>query len=85
MYESPYGVRGMAGNMVCWCADVYRPEGPAPAGQQMLSTEDQLTFRSYRGGGWLSIGSNLRVSSRNGYAPSERNHMMGLRLARDAR
>ena len=30
--ESPYGVRGLAGNIVEWCADEYRREGPPIAG-----------------------------------------------------
>ncbi len=84
---SPYGVRGMAGNMMDWCADVWRPEGPPTDGQRVLPTEDHsgASYRVRRGGSWSNAGSDLRASNRGRSGPSSCGNGLGFRLARSIR
>jgi serine/threonine-protein kinase len=85
--ESPYGVRGMAGNMEDWCADAWRDEGPQTDGRCVVREEalDGASNRVFRGGGWYHAGSELRASYRNRGAPSSRSGHRGFRLARSIR
>jgi serine/threonine-protein kinase len=83
---SPYGVRGMAGNMMDWCADVYRSEGLPTDGQRVLPAEDHSGAASQvgRGGSWGSTASFLRTSFHFMVSPSFRSLFQGFRLSRAA-
>ena len=85
--ESPYGLRGMAGNMSDWCVDVYRESGPSvgPLGRVTPGAvadgvEGELVVR--RGGSWDSTASRLVLSKRNGDKPVFRSFFLSFRLAR---
>ncbi len=84
--ESPYGVRGMAGNAVEWCSDVFSPA--MPPSQQRVALWNAPPFsaenahRACRGGSWYNAESDLRVSKRNHRAPTFRGADLGLRLMR---
>jgi eukaryotic-like serine/threonine-protein kinase len=86
MDVSPYGVRGMAGNMRDWTATVYRKEGPPLLDgleQQVDSASEEKTFsRVYRGGCWNFVSRFSRVSFRGYIQPDGRNPSLGFRLAR---
>ncbi len=84
--ESPYGVRGVAGNMRQWCGDVYRREGPPldeGRVQHQLSWEtDSLAHRSNRGGMWMGREQYSRLASRRSYSPDTRTPYLGFRIVR---
>jgi formylglycine-generating enzyme required for sulfatase activity/tRNA A-37 threonylcarbamoyl transferase component Bud32 len=72
--ESPYGVRGMAGNVADWCANLWqRDEIGAVAGEGM---------RACRGGWWVGSPDNARVAMRNRDVPEFRDAILGFRLVR---
>ena len=86
---SPYGVRGMGGNMSDWCADRWAADGPTVGHQGRVSTvpeehepSEETTSRVRRGGGWVSFPRNIRVAARWGDAASSRYLYTGFRLAR---
>ncbi|MCB9746136.1 MAG: SUMF1/EgtB/PvdO family nonheme iron enzyme [Alphaproteobacteria bacterium] len=80
---SPYGVRGMAGNVRDWCADNWREEGPAVEGERVLRPplEPELgELRVYRGGYWDGPARDARAASRFRYRPLHRSPSLGVRL-----
>ncbi len=83
--ESPYGVRGMGGNVRDWCADVFHREGPlTPDGQATIrvSTDGQA-LRVDRGGCWAEVGTEGAATSRREATPTDgRAPWIGFRLAR---
>ena len=66
--ESPYGVRGMAGNVREWTAD----ELPGRNGVQAV----------LKGGGYLDVAAAGRVAGRTCLSPDHRDGMTGFRLVR---
>lgn len=75
--ESPYGVRGMCGNVSDWCLDPFSPEGPAVHdGRATLpehaTASHDTTRRAYRGGAWFGSEAGARLASRNGVDASFR-------------
>ena len=83
--ESPYGVRGLAGNVKDWCGDLWTDEGtpddhglprpePPPAGQPGP--------RPLRGGHFAAIDTLLRSSMRVNTSSEARFERIGFRLAR---
>jgi formylglycine-generating enzyme required for sulfatase activity len=67
--ESPYGVRGMCGNMRDWTSTDTTLAG-APA-------------RVDRGGAWFDVEGNIRCANRRVNLPELRGTYLGFRLARD--
>ncbi len=61
------GLYDMHGNVWQWCEDLYDDKGPA---------------RVFRGGSWGDVGRDCRAASRDRYAPSARDFLLGFRLAR---
>ena len=85
--ESPYGVRGLAGNSRDWCANLWRHDGPAFRDERLvLETPDPTDqdFRSVRGGAWSSPLDASRSAGRFGSRPTGRRATTGFRLARSA-
>jgi serine/threonine-protein kinase len=83
--ESPYGVRGLAGNVRDWCLNVWKLGGPAVVGERLeldaASLEDP-DFRAIRGGTWGSSMVNGRAAARFGGRPERWTLAVGMRLAR---
>lgn len=82
---SPYGVRGMAGNVRDWCIDRWSLEGPRIEGgvvQIVAAAADDDAYRPLRGGAWISAGDLSRISVRYAEQPSWRHGVLGFRLAR---
>lgn len=83
---SPYGVRGLGGNVQDWCADLFQPTPvvgdrvaePPPADPATPVTAAQ----SVRGGFWLSIPNMCRSAQRFRYERYSRTETLGFRLAR---
>jgi serine/threonine-protein kinase len=83
--ESPYGVRGLAGNMRDYCLEKWRQEGPpVEEGRLAIEPADPLDpdFRSVRGGAWTSPLERARAATRFGNLPTDRRESIGIRLAR---
>ncbi|MFS8065497.1 MAG: SUMF1/EgtB/PvdO family nonheme iron enzyme [Byssovorax sp.] len=84
--ESPHGIRGLAGNVRDWCAEVWTPEGPSPVGEIACVVPAKLSdpgLRSLRGGSWMSAPPSMcRAAGRFAAGPEERFSAVGLRLVR---
>ena len=84
--RSPFGVRGMGGNVRDWCADVFVNEALDEAlvdasGRLPLDAKEN-PHRAMRGGAWNYDAHGCRSLQRNGSAPSYRSSTFGFRLAR---
>ena len=87
--ESPYGVRGMAGNTRDWCGDVYSPRGPRLEGDRIVppALPARVDLHSghtgtTRGGAWWYSPREARLTYRSIYLPAVRFHPLSFRLAR---
>ncbi len=83
--ESPYGVRGLAGNMRDWCLNVWRRDGPpVQRGRVCLdaAAPGDPDFRSVKGGAWGSSMGFSRAATRFGTPPGFRSLLIGFRLVR---
>ncbi len=83
--ESPYGVRGLAGNTRDWCENVWRHEGPRVERDRLVldpASAADPDFRSVRGGAWSSPLGSSRSACRFGFRPMGRRATTGVRLAR---
>lgn len=85
---SPYGVRGMGGNVADWCADEYLQDGPACPDDRVpreprLGDVHAPVLRVVRGGSWDYLSARrARSSGRDRRVASFRFSLFGFRLAR---
>ncbi len=82
---SPYGVRGLAGNVRDWCADAFRPGGPVLDGDRWVPREPPLEGvpRVGRGGAWCVNPATLRSAYRSWFSPGfVADDSLGFRLVR---
>jgi len=83
--ESPYGVRGLAGNVRDICINLWRREGPGTAGGKLLLDPADPTdpeSRTARGGAWGSPMASAWSAGRFATRPGLCWKGMGVRLAR---
>jgi serine/threonine-protein kinase len=84
--ESPYGVRGLAGNIRDWCLSAWRGDGPSLRdGRLALALAPPALdddFRAVRGGAWTSPLELARSAGRFGNRPTDRRESIGVRLCR---
>ena len=83
--QSPYGARGLAGNVREWCLDPYRRQGPRLDGQRLILPDlrqDLGADRTIRGGAWNNAALYCRAAYRYGFSPEFRFQSVGLRLVR---
>lgn len=87
--ESPYGVRGCAGNVRDWCADAWVTADPLRDGEaaSIRWTGDEAwreagSYRAFRGGGWSSASRLSRAAHRFASMPENPMSTVGFRLAR---
>ncbi len=84
---SPYGVRGLAGNVRDWCANVWALDGPAPENGLLVIAPDDPDDplpRTIKGGAWNSVPAYARAAGRFATRPDERFSAVGFRLVRSA-
>ncbi|MGK4007371.1 bifunctional serine/threonine-protein kinase/formylglycine-generating enzyme family protein [Sorangium sp. So ce1036] len=83
--ESPYGLRGAAGNVRDWCLNAWKREGPRVE-QRIVrldpADEGDAGFRAARGGAWSTAPNLCRAAGRFAGKPGDRFGGIGLRLAR---
>ncbi|XXY45780.1 bifunctional serine/threonine-protein kinase/formylglycine-generating enzyme family protein [Sorangium sp. So ce269] len=83
--ESPYGVRGAAGNVRDWCINAWKREGPRTEQGIVLldpAGDDDADFRAARGGAWSTSPNLCRAAGRFAGKPADHFGMIGFRLAR---
>lgn len=82
---SPYGVRGMAGNVRDWCIEPWRLDGPRME-NGILQIDPAIGQADVelpvRGGAWISTGDLARLCVRYAERPSKRHGVLGFRLVR---
>jgi formylglycine-generating enzyme required for sulfatase activity len=83
--ESPYGMRGGAGNSRDYCTNVWTKVGPDTQGGRLVlgapSAEGEA-HRSLRGGAWSSVENHCRAAARFAVRPGQGRSTLGLRVAR---
>jgi len=86
---SPYGVRGMAGNVSEWCADLFQQKALdgdttkfSRVGTDEISDTIAHQQRVVHGGNWNSARRNARCASRMGFDGSLVSPSLGFRLCR---
>jgi serine/threonine-protein kinase len=87
--ESAYGVRHLAGNVVEWCADEYRREGPPVRDglytPPLVTSDASPADRTLRGGCFLFDAFLLRAATRHNTGSIVRDVTLGFRLVRSFR
>jgi len=81
--ESPYGVRGLAGNVRDWCLNGYRRDGP-PDVRIVPDAPPEGPYRTMRGGSYTSQAVASRCATRLVERPNARILAVGFRLVRSA-
>lgn len=81
---SPYGVRGMAGNVRDWCVNVFRRDGQPQGDRLPVQAPDQAdnAARISRGGAWGARPALCRPTGRFAAAPDGRYFFVGARFVR---
>jgi formylglycine-generating enzyme required for sulfatase activity len=83
--ESPYGVRGLAGNARDWCLNEWRADGGVEADGVLRverPADDAPGYRAVRGGCWSVGMTHCRLTERYVGWPGERYPTAGIRLVR---
>jgi len=75
---SPYGVRGLAGNVREWCINDYSRD--APPHHPLAVVAGRGSYRAIRGGAWSSAANFCRAAGRFAAAPEERLSSLGFRV-----
>ncbi|OAI14084.1 MULTISPECIES: formylglycine-generating enzyme family protein [Methylomonas] len=78
-----WGLYEMHGNLWEWCRDVWQVDLGTAAVVDPLTQGDGTTGggRVLRGGSWNDFGGGVRSAFRFRYAPDDRDHLIGFRLA----
>jgi serine/threonine protein kinase/formylglycine-generating enzyme required for sulfatase activity len=80
--ESPYGVRGCAGNVHEWCLEPHAPPRIAPHTRAPRPPAGPSDLRITRGGAWNLAIRHARCAMRHGTQAHSRLPYIGFRLAR---
>jgi serine/threonine protein kinase/formylglycine-generating enzyme required for sulfatase activity len=82
---SPYGIRGLGGNVQDWCATEFQREGPPQHGPIVSPTPATVgpstAPRVHRGGNWGGTSRNTRSADRIRNEPGARSGSLGFRIA----
>ena len=82
--ESPYGVRGMGGNVAEWCLDPWKASGPDVQDERAVPPpqEDVSGPGSVRGGHWLALASGAQLPGRRRAERDQVSRIVGFRRVR---
>lgn len=84
--ESPYGLRGGAGNVRDLCENRWSLDGPRIAGGRLVREEegavDRAAYISCRGGAWHSVEHFCRAAGRFVISPEQWRTTLGFRVGR---
>lgn len=83
--ESPYGIRGLAGNTRDWCINVWKHEGPLVERERLqvdAALPEDTDYRAIKGGTWTAMMVSGRAAARFGGHPTLRRQSVGIRLGR---
>jgi serine/threonine-protein kinase len=82
--ESPFGVRGMGGNVAEWCLDPWKASGPDVHDERavMPPAEDLSGPGCVRGGHWLALASGAQVPGRRRAERDQVSRIVGFRRVR---
>ncbi len=81
---SPYGARGMGGNVAEWCLDPWRASGPDIQEERAVlpAAEDLSGAGVVRGGHWLALASGAQVPGRRRAERDQVSRIVGFRRLR---
>ena len=80
------GTYDMSGNVFEWVEDCWHEtytNAPQTAESWLESEKGDCSFRVLRGGSWVNVASNSRVSNRSSSYPVSRSNYVGFRVAQD--
>ena len=80
--RSPFGVHDGLGNLMEWVADWYREQPNGPANSIQSNVADRGGYKTLRGSGYTSFGSDLRLTNRSFMVPDFRDETIGFRCVR---
>lgn len=84
--ESPYGIRGMGGNIIDWTNTIYQKEGPfieQGKPKHLSNHQGNIDIEMvYKGGSWYFGDRFLRCADRHSMSANHRGNLIGFRLAR---
>lgn len=75
---SPYGVRGMGGNVRDWCLNLWAAEPPASPLAPVAEVGDGM--RATRGGSYISLAPMCRAATRFASLPDQHYNSVGFRM-----
>ncbi len=78
---SPLGVADGTGNVMEWVADWYGEAAYRDAADRNPAGPEHGVFRVMRGGGYTSVGTDVRITSRSKMVPDFRDETIGFRCA----
>ncbi len=82
---SPYGIRGLAGNVRTWCINVWQPGGSRIDGDRLVvepADPADVSLRAVRGSAWSATVPATRCAARYADPPDRRFSSIGVRLVR---
>ncbi|MEC7985655.1 MAG: SUMF1/EgtB/PvdO family nonheme iron enzyme, partial [Myxococcota bacterium] len=81
--ESPFGVRGMAGNVMDWTSSTYQKNGPEIKNGRVVTEKSDVeptTEMVYKGGCWYFGSRFMRAADRHAISAQHRGNLIGFRM-----
>lgn len=80
--ENAFGLSDVHGNVWQWVEDCYTPNYRGASTDGSAATSKKCSRRTARGGSWFNFPGYLRSANRQWFAPDNRTHVLGFRVAR---